>query len=140
MKEGYVPQDEIQTYESKGKQWTNSKPSLPPGAYEEEKPLTKNQKKNERRKQKRKDAKQDDVGEGSKVEEVTNKLQSTQITTSGPDDLKIKRIKNLTKKLRQIDELQSKIDSGEIQQPEATQLEKLSKRSEIEKELEELQT
>lgn len=140
VKEGYVPEDEVQKYESKGKQWANSIPSLPPGMYEEEKQLSKNQKKNERRKQKRKEAKEDCFDGDSKVEEVAKKLECTQITTSGPDDLKVKRVKNLTKKLRQIDELQSKIDSGEIQQPEATQLEKLSRRGEIEKELKELQT
>lgn len=61
------------------------------------------------------------------------------VYTSNPDDLKLKRVKNLRKKLRQIEELQEKIDSGELVNPEATQLEKLSRREEIEKELAELE-
>ncbi|EDO30017.1 predicted protein [Nematostella vectensis] len=46
--------------------------------------------------------------------------------TSNPDEVKEKKLKNLKKKLRQIEDLQRKIDSGEIVSPEATQLEKLS--------------
>lgn len=144
VKGGYVPQDEVDKYESKGKQWVNSVPKLPPGVHEEDKTsLSKNQKKNERRKQKRKEGtEKNGVGSNSydrNVEEIAKTIETTKISTSGPDDLKIKRVKNLTKKLRQIDELQSKIDSGEIQKPEATQLEKLSKREEIERELKDLE-
>lgn len=145
VKEGYVPPDEVAKYESKGKQWVNSIPKLPPGVHEEEtKQLTKNQKK---RKNKKKDGSDNQRCE---VEEVTEKMHSAKVSTapataagtvytSNPDDLKIKRVKNLRKKLRQIQDLQAKIDSGELVNPEATQLEKLSRRDEIEKELEELE-
>lgn len=144
VKEGYVPPDEVAKYESKGKQWANSFSKLPPGVHEEEnKQLTKNQKK---RKNKKKEGSEHQRCE---VEEVTEKLQSATVSrtataagtvyTSNPDDLKLKRVKNLRKKLRQIEELQEKIDSGELVNPEATQLEKLSRREEIEKELSELE-
>ena len=144
VKEGYVPPDEVAKYESKGKQWVDSIPKLPPGVHVEETKLSKNQKK---RKNKKKDAGDDQKCE---VADVTEKMRSVQVSnivsstaagtvyTSNPDDLKEKRVKNLRKKLRQIEELQAKIDSGELVNPEATQLEKLSRREEIEKELEEL--
>lgn len=145
VKEGYVPPDEVAKYESKGKQWADSIPKLPPGVHEEQTPLSKNQKK---RKNKKKDA-----GDNQKcdVSSVTEKIQSVQLSnavastaagtvyTSNPDDLKVKRLKNLRKKLRQIEELQAKIDSGELVNPEATQIEKLSRREEIEQELEQLE-
>jgi len=144
VKEGYVPPDEVAKYESKGKQWVNSIPKLPPGVHEEEsKQLSKNQKK---RKNKKKDG---NDSQGCDVAEVTEKMQSAKVSnvataggtvyTSNPDDLKVKRVKNLRKKLRQIQDLQAKIDSGELVNPEATQVEKLSRREEIEKELEELE-
>lgn len=144
VKEGYVPPDEVAKYESKGKQWVNSISQFPPGVHREEsKQLTKNQKK---RKNKKKDG---NDSQRCEVAEVTEKMQSAKVSnastaagtvyTSNPDDLKVKRVKNLRKKLRQIQDLQAKIDSGELENPEATQVEKLSRREEIEKELEELE-
>lgn len=144
VKEGYVPPDEVAKYESKGKQWVNSISQFPPGVHgEESKQLTKNQKK---RKNKKKDG---NDSQRCEVAEVTEKMQSAKVSnastaagtvyTSNPDDLKVKRVKNLRKKLRQIQDLQAKIDSGELENPEATQVEKLSRREEIEKELEELE-
>lgn len=53
VKEGYVPQDEMEIYESKGKKWVNSGPQLPPGVtVEEQKKSSKNQKKHDRKKKK----------------------------------------------------------------------------------------
>ena len=145
VKEGYVPPDEVAKYESKGKQWVDSIPKLPPGVHVEETQLSKNQKKRKNKKTGASDSQR------REVEDVTEKMQSAKVSnavsgtaagtvySSNPDDLKLKRVKNLRKKLRQIEELQAKIDSGELVNPEATQLEKLSRREEIEKELEELE-
>ena len=140
VKEGYVPPDEVAKYESKGKQWLNSVPSLPPGVYEEEKQRSKNQKKRKNKKKEGSDSQK------CEVVEITQKMEGAKVSvsttaagtvyTSNPDDLKMKRVKNLRKKLRQIEELQAKLDSGEIKNPEVTQLEKLSKKEEIERELE----
>ncbi|XP_070596498.1 partner of Y14 and mago [Erythrolamprus reginae] len=52
---------------------------------------------------------------------------------------KNKKIKNLKKKLRQVEDLQARIDSGEIKQPTKEQLEKLARRKALEEELEDLE-
>ncbi|XP_077184934.1 partner of Y14 and mago [Paroedura picta] len=52
---------------------------------------------------------------------------------------KNKKVKNLKKKLRQVEELQARIDSGEIKQPTKEQLEKLARRKILEEELEDLE-
>ncbi|XP_074835836.1 partner of Y14 and mago isoform X2 [Carettochelys insculpta] len=51
---------------------------------------------------------------------------------------KSKKMKNLRKKLRQVEELQQRLDSGEIKQPTKEQLEKLARRKAWEEELEDL--
>lgn len=145
VKEGYVPPDEVAKYESKGKQWIDSKPKLPPGVHVEESQLTKNQKKRKNKKRDNSDSQRCEVEDGTEKLQSAKVVNTVSTTAAGtvytinPDDLKLKRVKNLRKKLRQIEELQAKIDSGELINPEATQLEKLSRREEIEKELEELE-
>ena len=52
---------------------------------------------------------------------------------------KNKKIKNLKKKLRQIEELQEKIDNGEVNELTKEQTEKLQRKSELKKELEALE-
>lgn len=52
---------------------------------------------------------------------------------------KAKKIKNLRKKLRQVEELQQRLDSGEIKQPTKEQLEKLGRRKALEEELRDLE-
>ncbi|XP_066564282.1 partner of Y14 and mago [Amia ocellicauda] len=52
---------------------------------------------------------------------------------------KAKKIKNLRKKLRQVEELQQKLDSGEIKQATKEQLEKLGRAKALEEELRELE-
>lgn len=143
VKEGYVPQDEVEKYESKGKKWVNSGPQLPPGLHVEEQKLSKNQKKH--KKNKKKDTEQSSVDSVTKkVEDVSLSLSQTKsvasnLYTSNPDEVKQKKLKNLKKKIRQIEELQNKIDSGEITKPEANQLEKLARRNEIEEEIKDLE-
>ncbi|KAJ8258157.1 hypothetical protein GJAV_G00193780 [Gymnothorax javanicus] len=50
-----------------------------------------------------------------------------------------KKIKNLRKKLRQVEELQQKLDSGEIKNPTKEQMEKLGRGQALQKELQELE-
>jgi len=51
------------------------------------------------------------------------------------EDQNERKIKQLRKKLRQIDELDAKIRDGEIARPDKTQLEKLARRQEYENDL-----
>ncbi|KAM9252168.1 partner of Y14 and mago [Cariama cristata] len=65
----------------------------------------------------------------------------TRAPTEGeaPTSEKSKKIKNLKKKLRQVEELQQRLDSGEIKQPTKEQLEKLGRRKALEEELRDLE-
>lgn len=154
VKEGFVPQDEVEKYESKGKQWLNSMPNLPPGVQPEQPKLTKNQKKHERKKNKKKEEPEvQSKSIGSSVEQATKRVESMNLNsapiksttaagtvyTNNPNEVKQKKLKNLKKKLRQIEELQSKIDSGEVTNIEDNQREKLAKKNEIQEEIEELE-
>lgn len=132
-------------YESKGKKWVNSKPALPPGVHldpkEKDKQATQNlskaAKKNEKRKQKKKEKQQDASGDRSKVESLTAQLSEASVNNDGTSSVQ-KRIKNVRKKLKQIADLQAKVDSGEVT-PTQEQKDKLERRAALEKELKELE-
>lgn len=55
-----------------------------------------------------------------------------------PRDHIEKKISNLNRKLRDIEVLQRKISSGELENPEKTQLEKIARKEAIEKEIDQL--
>lgn len=124
--------------------------------------LSKSAKRNMKRKEKRKqqqhpgqdgDADVDSVSdavenvslsEGGKSSNKTATAPAAAVSVSSPDDSsaaaeKSKKIKNLKKKLRQVEELQQKVDSGEIQEPTKDQLEKLARAHAIQVELEQLE-
>ena len=121
--------------------------------------LSKSAKRNMKRKEKRKqqqhpgqdgDADVDSVSDAvenvslSEGGESSNKTATAAVSVSSPDDSsaaaeKSKKIKNLKKKLRQVEELQQKVDSGEIQEPTKDQLEKLARAHAIQVELEQLE-
>ncbi|XP_028417698.1 partner of Y14 and mago-like [Dendronephthya gigantea] len=145
VKEGYIPPDEVEKYESKGTKWTKNQCNVPPGASVDSaippQKLSKNQKKNERKKAKRKE-KQESERNSSAVEEVTTELSIASITETNADlesEAAAKKAKNLKKKLRQIDELQAKVNSGEMKDITAEQNEKLARKEALEQELEELE-
>eukprot|EP00057_Strongylocentrotus_purpuratus_P034456 XP_795301.1 PREDICTED: partner of Y14 and mago [Strongylocentrotus purpuratus] len=153
VRPGYVPQEEVPLYESKGKQWVSSKPRLPPGVYEDPAPakvhveeskqqLSKASKKNEKRRQKRKE--KQDEGESAQVqngdvEQLRKGVQEVSVSGGAESAPAVqdpqKRIKNLKKKIRQIEELEAKIASGEVAQPSKEQLEKISRKDAFEEEL-----
>ncbi|XP_070564867.1 partner of Y14 and mago-like [Ptychodera flava] len=147
VKEGYVPQEDVPLYESKGKQWMNSKPKLPPGYVEEptEEPKqakSKAAKKNEKRKLKKQEKKlsalqcenEDEMHQLAKELDTTT-ISATQGNMGAETKDPSKRIKNIKKKLRQIEELQDKISSGEISNPTQEQLQKIARKEELEDEL-----
>ncbi|XP_069614544.1 partner of Y14 and mago [Ranitomeya imitator] len=161
VKEGYVPQEEVPVYENKYVKFFKSKPSLPPGLSHiepttnktqqstkpetETTPLSKTAKRNMKRKEKRKQEK----GERGAVEEVRQDMEKISISqtevqkdtanSENADAEKAKKLKNLRKKLRQVEDLQQKIDSGEIKQASKEQLEKLGRRKALEEEIEDLE-
>ena len=130
----------------------NSKPKLPPGVYEEpapavdenKQPLSKSAKKNERRKQKRKEKREDDgsmntpVIENGDVAGLASQVQQVSLAGDGnaaEGGNSQKRLKNVKKKLRQIEELEAKIASGELAEPSKEQLDKIARKDALEEEL-----
>ncbi|XP_070766859.1 partner of Y14 and mago [Enoplosus armatus] len=124
--------------------------------------LSKSAKRNMKRKEKRKqqqhpgqdgdeDADVDSVSDAvenvsiSEAMESSNKRAAAVVSVSSPDDSsaaaaeKIKKIKNLKKKLRQVEDLQQKVDSGEIKEPTKDQLEKLGRVLALRDELQQLE-
>ncbi|NXI44696.1 PYM1 protein, partial [Galbula dea] len=168
VKEGYVPQEEVPVYENKYVKFFKSKPELPPGLSPEaaaqagkaesggEPGLSKAAKRNLKRKEKRRQ--QQEKGE-REAEGLLPALE--QLSLAGGDRgtaqpvcspagtapqageaagaERSRKLKNLRKKLRQVEELQQRLESGELKQPTKEQLEKLGRRKALEEELRDLE-
>lgn len=133
----------------------------------EEKPMTRAQKKNARKKQKKKERAPELLFE---VEEITSATEQVSLledssskelsphgkpqiavsttvvksvaettVSSTPVD-NLKRIRTLRKKLKQIEDLEVRIASGDITKPDQDQLKKIAKKEEFLREMEELAT
>lgn len=160
VKEGYVPQEEVPLYESKGKQFVNrqSKPVEPvrlasghtahtsiPGLFILDDSKEKKQTAKKKNKQKT-------------IEQVTKELKKIEITESKPQQKKktttktasvavadtattdpAKRLKNLKKKVREIESLEEKLKSGEIAKPEPEQLAKIKRKNDLLMEINQLE-
>ncbi|KAM9830946.1 partner of Y14 and mago isoform X1 [Syngnathus typhle] len=166
VKEGYVPQEEVPVYENKYVKFFKSKPGLPPGlsACDAEPlkqqrhhkipgcadgdavaALSKSTKRNLKRKEKRKQQQQHEPEESAAhVASLSDAVENVSISAGGePADAaaeKAKKIKNMRKKLRQAEELQQKVDSGEIKQPTQDQLEKLARAKTLRDHLEQVES
>lgn len=132
---------------------------------EENKAMSKSQKKNARRKQKKKESNKEKVME-FEVEEVIEGISGVTLTgdkmgehepdliAQAPSDTtdtfssrgveevaapdgreKLKKVRNLRKKLKQIEELEKRILVGDIKKPDLDQLTKIAKKKEIQDEL-----
>ncbi|KAM7411367.1 hypothetical protein PAMA_021388 [Pampus argenteus] len=122
--------------------------------------LSKSAKRNMKRKEKRKQQHQGPDGDGEgdvDVESISNAVENVSLSDGGessdkkaaavcvssPNDSsaadKAKKIKNLKKKLRQVEELQQKVNSGEITEPTKDQFEKLARAKALEEELQQLE-
>lgn len=151
VKDGYVPQEEVPLYESKGKQWAKAKPAGPVGLsqidMEKIKLANTESGPNKSSNKKKKKPAANSVGiHQQNVDNVAKKLDATRIdggetkkgtqpTASDP----AKKLKNLKKKLREIDCLKEKIENGTLANPDKDQLEKVSRREQVAMEIEDLE-
>jgi len=181
VKDGYIPQEEVPLYESKGKQLVK-KPLYPVGASPEfiaehkaklEALAAKNkvipgtqaktQEGSKKKKKKSKSKAAEPVAEGlSKItisepefhkevpahtdkplptaKQTTNNVtkdssNTVQKTTIDPQ----KRLKNLRKKIREIEVLEDKIKTGALKSPDKEILEKVARKTEVSKEIKRLE-
>ncbi|XP_022224080.2 partner of Y14 and mago [Drosophila obscura] len=159
VKDGYVPQEEVPLYESKGKQFVAQRQTgVPPGMC----PILAAESKKEREKQERtKTKKQDKNKEGvdssgpsgpsggsplkvvqpssdskiTNVNGITNALED-KLKISLPEEVDTeKQLKKLRKKIREIEQIESRIQAGEHKKLDKDQLDKVKKKAEILKQL-----
>eukprot|EP00286_Rhodomonas_abbreviata_P026498 CAMPEP_0181307208 /NCGR_PEP_ID=MMETSP1101-20121128/10746_1 /TAXON_ID=46948 /ORGANISM="Rhodomonas abbreviata, Strain Caron Lab Isolate" /LENGTH=205 /DNA_ID=CAMNT_0023413387 /DNA_START=10 /DNA_END=627 /DNA_ORIENTATION=+ len=151
VKKGYVPPDEQEKFQTKGTKFRAQQvPGLVPGMDPDDlvdakaKAKSKNKKKNENKQKKKLEdasgaASATAAGdEGSSAATSSTPAATAEAAPEDPKEAIAKKVRNLKKKVKQTDELQSKIASGEIT-PNAEQQEKLSKRAELEGEIKTLE-
>ncbi|XP_068219121.1 partner of Y14 and mago [Palaemon carinicauda] len=159
VKDGYVPQEEMPLYESKGKQWAKSRSEYPVGLAPDDVATAKAKQGNnagipglamtpkpEKSKSQKKKSGGGKKKQAAPDASITKQLQETHISDStsdkdqqsGPAD-PLKRLRNLRKKLRDIEKLEKQINSGELKKPEEDQLSKVKKKGEVLKLIKELE-
>lgn len=159
VKDGYVPQEEVPLYESKGKKFTK-KPNIPVGMcpimaeaerVKREKLLKQQQKQQQRQntpgiislnqnkssKDKEKKNTKSEPKRGSTGASTSNDSNLMRlcdgvanVEISSPEDIQ-KQVKKLKKKIREIEAIEEKVNSGELKIPEQDQLDKVSRKSDI---------
>lgn len=169
VKDGYIPQEEVPLYESKGKQFIKNKPIYPVGASPEfiaqrkakqealaaktAKSIITTQAKPETKKKKKKSKSKnteiiiEELAKTTisqpKVEEKISSL-SNDVNKSNTDQTQAsvdteKRLKSLRKKIREIEALEEKLKNRLLKNPEKEILEKMRRKNEIIKEIKSLE-
>jgi len=158
VKEGYVPQEEVPLYESKGKQWANSKPDYPIGlapddvaklrkTREDAKvasnsipglPSSGGQGKSKKSGKKKKNATQEEASPVKVKPVPANNKCDDDIDNLSQQEIKSK-LRNLRKKLKDIEKLEDRVKSGDIDEPDSDQLKKLDSKDNVEALIESLQ-
>ncbi|XP_049873811.1 partner of Y14 and mago [Pectinophora gossypiella] len=155
IKDGYVPQEEVPLYESKGKQFAaRQNTGLPVGLTPEIVAESQKGKKSqsglvqpipgllvqvEKKKKKKKTAVEeaaDKLGKCEITEPTFSSPSSSSLSSSSGTTDPAKRLKNFRKKLRDIEFLEEKIKNGTLKNPDKDQKEKMAKKNDIIKEIE----
>ncbi|KAL7736687.1 hypothetical protein ACLKA6_015550 [Drosophila palustris] len=161
VKDGYVPQEEVPLYESKGKQFVAQRQTgVPPGmcplvAAELKKAHEKKEKAKVQKVERQTTATtasaitstkatpsmaKNKIGRGkeSEISVLSNTLDGALKLTTDGDEVEVdtaKQIKKLRKKIREIEQIESKIQAGDVNKLDKDQLDKVKKKPEILKQL-----
>ncbi|XP_026841820.1 partner of Y14 and mago [Drosophila persimilis] len=160
VKDGYVPQEEVPLYESKGKQFVAQRQTgVPPGmcpilAAESKKELEKQERTRTKKLDKDKEGVavalsgpsgssggsplkvcQPSSDSKTNVNVISNAL-ADKLKLNVPEDVDTeKQLKKLRKKIREIEQIESRIRAGEHKKLDKDQLDKVKKKAEILKQL-----
>lgn len=152
VRDGYVPQDEVKIYESKGRSIANCResgyipglridtfvvPSAPtsiPGLSSDPSPVFVATKSKKKKKGASSTGAQGTSGSSLAASLAKVSISKPEPVQPAPTD-PAKKLRNLKKKLRDIESLEAKLKSGEITQAEPEQVEKLGRKPEVLKEI-----